>query len=243
MSTAAEAADRAVRSLRQVDRGVDHIAEHRAGSWQATGAASVEHQRTDRGALDEHGVVAAVDAGQRVADGNHRRVHTHCDVARLEVDLGDAQQLDDVAKAFGHGDVCRGDSADALVVHVAGDHLRPEGDRRHDRRLGPGIEPFDIGCWVTFGETQCLRLGESDAVVGALLGHLGEDEVGGAVDDPHDSSDRLAAQALAQYTDDGDATGNRRFEQQIDTGVVADAEQFGAHVGEQLLVGRDDGLA
>src|SRR6185295_13523598 len=116
-------------------------------------------------------------------------------------------------------------------------------DRRHDRRLGAGIEALDVGRRVAFGESQRLGFGEGDAVVGAFLGHLGEDEVGGAIDDPHDSRDGLAAQALAQGSDDGDATGYGGFEQQIHAGVVADAEQFGADVGQQLLVGGDHGLA
>ena len=130
-----------------------------------------------------------------------------------------------------------------FVVHVAGNDLRAERDRRHDRRLGPGIEALDVGGWIAFGEAQGLRLGQRHAVVGALLGHLGEDEVGRAVDDPHHARDRLAAKALAQGTDDGDAAGHGRLEQQVDTCVVADAEQLGADVGQQLLVGRDDRLA
>ena len=136
-----------------------------------------------------------------------------------------------------------GDPADALVVHVAGDDLRSECDRRHDRCLGTGIEPLDVGGWVAFGEPERLRLGQGDAVVGALLGHLGEDEVGRAVDDPHHARDRFAAQALAKHPDDGDAAGDGGFEQQVDTGVVADPEQLGADVGQQLLVGGDDRLA
>ncbi len=159
------------------------------------------------------------------------------------VDLGNAQQLDDVAQSPRHGDVAGGDATDAFVVHVAGDHLRSERDRRHDRRLGRGIETFDVGRGITLGESQRLRLGEGDAVVGAFLRHLGEDEVGGAVDDPHHTGDRLAAQALAQHADDRDAAGNGGFEQQVDTGVVADTEQLGADVGQQLLVGGDDRFA
>ena len=116
---------------------------------------------------------------------HHRRVDAHGDLAGRRVALGDAEQLDDVAEALGHGDVGGGDAADALVVHVAGDDLRAERDRGDDRRLGAGVVALDVGGRVALGEPERLRLGERLAVVGALLGHLREDEVGGAVDDAH----------------------------------------------------------
>ena len=136
-----------------------------------------------------------------------------------------------------------GDAADALVVDVAGDDL---GRRRRcgdDRRLGAGVEALDVGGRVALGEAEPLRLGEGGAVVGALLGHLGEDVVGGAVDDAEHAADRLAAEALAQGPDDRDAAGDGRLEEQIAAGRVGGGEQLGADVGEQLLVGRDDRLA
>ena len=61
-----ERAERAVGALGEVDRGVDDVAEHGARRRQSAGAAPVEHQRADRVALDEHGVVALAHAGQRV---------------------------------------------------------------------------------------------------------------------------------------------------------------------------------
>ncbi len=95
-----------------------------------------------------------------------------------------------------------------------------EGDRGDDRRLGAGVEALDVGRWIALGEPERLRLGQCRRVVGALLGHLREDEVGGAVDDPHHAGDRLAAQALAQGPDDRDAAGDRGLEQQVDAGCV-----------------------
>ena len=226
----------------EVDRGVDDVAEHRAGRGRTAGTAAVEHQRADRTALDEDRVVALAHAGERVGERHHRRVHAHTD-RTTGVGLGDAEQLDDVAQPLGHRDVGGGDAADALVVHVAGDDAGAERDGGHDRGLGAGVVALDIGRWVALGEAQRLRLGEGHRVVGALLGHLGEDEVGGAVDDAHHPADRLAAQALAQGAHDRDATGDRRLEQQVDTRLVGDGEQFGADVGEQFLVAGDHRLA
>ena len=121
--------------------------------------------------------------------------------------------------------------------------LAPERDRGDDRRLRAGVEALDVGGGVALGEPERLRLGQRGAVVGALLGHLGEDEVGGAVDDAHHAADRLAAQALAQRADQRDAAGDGGLEQQVDAGVVGGGVQLGADVGEQLLVRGDDRLA
>ena len=74
---------------------------------QAAGAAAVEHQRADGVALDEHRVVALAHAGQRVVQRHHRRVDAHGDLAGGLVELGDAEQLDDVAEAAGDVDVVR----------------------------------------------------------------------------------------------------------------------------------------
>ena len=80
---------------------------------------------------------------------------------------------------------CGGDPADALVVHVAGHHLHAERDGGDDGGLGAGVEALDVGGRIALGEAQRLCLGQRHAVVGTLLGHLGEDEVGGAVHDAH----------------------------------------------------------
>ena len=137
--------------LRQVDGGVDDVAEHRAGGRRAAGAAAVEHQRPDGVALDEHGVVAVADAGQRMVQRHHRRVDADRDSPCRRVLLGDGEQLDDVAEPVGDGDVVGGDPADALVVHVAGDDLGAERDRGDDRRLGAGVEALDVGGGIALG--------------------------------------------------------------------------------------------
>ena len=60
---------------------------------------------------------------------------------------------------------------------------------------------------------------------------------------PMHPADRLAGEALAQRADERDAARDRGLEQQVAAGSVGGAEQLGTDVGEQLLVGRDDGLA
>ena len=166
------------------------------------------------------------------------------------VELGDAEQLDDVAEALRHRDVVRGDAADVVAARVVGidrrgahDDLGAERDGGHDRRLGAGVVTLDVCRGIAFGEPESLGVGERSAVVGAVLGHLREDVVGGAVDDPHDPGHGLAAQALAQGPHHRDATGHRCLEQQVDTAFVRRGEQFGADVREQLLVRSDHRFA
>ena len=181
-------------------------------------------------------------------DRHHCRVDANADVAALAVALDDAEQLDDVTQAMRDGDLGAGDATDPLVVHVARNDLRTEGDRGDDRRLRASVETFDVGGRVALGESEALRFGQGRCVVGVSpagdrVGHLGEDEVGGAVDDAQHSSDRFAVQALAQRPHDRDATGYCRFEEEVATSCVGGGVELGADVGEQLFVRGDDRLA
>ena len=90
-------------------------------------------------------------------------MHPHGERAVVEA-LGDREQLHDVAEPLGGGDVVGGDLADALVVHVAGDHPDAERDRRDDRRLRAGVVPLDVRGGITLGVPEALRLGECVAV-------------------------------------------------------------------------------
>ena len=78
----AELADRRVRALVPVDGGVDEVAEDGAGGRRAAGAAAVEHEVADGGALHEDGVEALAHGGQRVLERDHGRVHPHADRRR-----------------------------------------------------------------------------------------------------------------------------------------------------------------
>jgi len=177
---------------------------------------------------------------------HHRRVHAHADIAVVALD--DGQQLDHVAEPAGDGELGRRDVGDPLVIDVAGDDLGAESDRGDDRRLRSGVEALDVGGGVAFGVPQLLGVDQRTGVVGvaALLdgvGHLGEDVVGGAVDDAEHPRDRLAVQALAQCPHDRDPTRHRRLEQEITAGGIGCRVQLGADVRQQLLVGGDDRLA
>ena len=129
------------------------------------------------------------------------------------------------------------------MVHVGGGDGGAERDAGDDRGLGPGVVALHVGGRVGLGVAQRLSLGEGVGVRGARLGHPGEDVVGGAVDDAHHAGDALPHQRLAERTDDRDAPGHRRLEEQVDPGALGGLEELGPVLGEQLLVAGDHGLA
>ena len=54
---------------------------------------------------------------------------------------------------------------------------------------------------VGFGVTEALRVLQGDVEIEPLVAHLGQDEVGGAVDDPGDPLDAVGREALAKRLD------------------------------------------
>ena len=172
----------------------------------------------------------------------------HADLVGFGVALDDAEQLDDVAEATGDRDLRGGDLADALVVDVAGDDLLAERDGCDDRGLRTGVVALDVGGRVTLGVPEALRVLQRRAVVGIAacvdgIGHLREDVVRRAVDDPEDAGDRFAVEALAQHPDERDPGCDRRLEQQVASGGVGRGVELGTDVREQFLVRGDDRLA
>ncbi len=177
---------------------------------------------------------------------HHRRMHPDRHPWRdadLEgIDLGDGQELDDVAELAGHGDVGRRDAGDAFVVHVAGDDGGAEGQGGDDGGFGAGVEPLDISGWIPLGVSELLGVGQGLGERGAFVAHLGQDVVGGAVDDAHHPADGLTDQRFAQDPDERDAARHRGLEEQVPPGLGGCLEQLGSVVGEELLVAGDDRL-
>jgi hypothetical protein len=77
----------------------------------------------------------------------------------------------------------------------------------------------------------------------ALVAHLGEDEVGRAVDDAGDPLDAVGGQAFAQRLDDRDAAGDGGFEGDHDALVLGSGKDLVAVLGQQGLVGGHHVLA
>ena len=154
-----------------------------------------------------------------------------------------ARQLDRVAQALGEFDIHRSDTGDPLPHDLVAGHVVTEGDTGQNGRLGGGVIALDVGGRVPLGQAQRLSLGQNVGIVGPLLGHLGEDEVGGPVDDPHHPVDPFPGQRFSQGAHQGDGPGHRRLVQEVDTSLLGQGAQshpFGR--GQQSLVGRDNRL-
>ena len=75
------------------------------------------------------------------------------------------------------------------------------------------------------------------------MDHLGEDEVGGAVEDTRDLADVVRDQTLVDRTDDWDAAADSRFKHEVGVLLGRDRQELRAVGGDQLFVGGDDALA
>ena len=157
--------------------------------------------------------------------------------------LGDAQQLDAIAELFGVFDVGRIQLGDAFDVGLVELHRDAERQRGQDGDLVRRIHAFDVEGRVGLGVAQTLRLFQHGVEAQALVAHLGQDEVGGAVDDARDPLDAVGGQAFAQRLDDGDAAGHRRLERDHHALVLRRLEYLVAVRGQQRLVGGDHMLA
>jgi hypothetical protein len=111
------------------------------------------------------------------------------------------------------------------------------------RHLVRRVDALDVEGRIGFGVAQALGLLQHGRKIEALVAHLGQDEVGGAVDDAGDPLDAVGREAFAQRLDDRDATGHGRFERHHHALLLRRREDLGAMHGEQRLVGGDHVLA
>ena len=118
-------------------------------------------------------------------------------------------------------------------------HRRAEGQPREDRHLRRGVAAGDVVGGVGLGVARALGLGER-LVVGRAAGHLGEDEVRRAVDDPVDALDRRCRERFLEHAHDRHGARDGRLEAQPHVVLARRLEQLLAVLGEQLLVGADD---
>ena len=105
------------------------------------------------------------------------------------------------------------------------------------------VDAFDIECGVGFGVALGLRGLQHFGERQALAAHLGQDEVGGAVDDAGDPFNAVSHQAFAQSLNNRDTTGDRSFEGDDDAFGACSREDFVAVQREQRFVCGDDVLA
>ncbi len=167
----------------------------------------------------------------------------HADGQLAVEPLGRADQPQREAEVAGVLDVLAGQVLDPLVRHVGEMHRGVEGQPREDRHLRGGVLAGDVVGRIRLGVAEPLRVGQRVRVRRAGRGHLGEDVVGGAVDDPVQPLDVLAGQRLLEHPDHRHDARHRGLEPQLDPVLARDAPQLLAVLGQQLLVRGDDVLA
>ena len=176
-------------------------------------------------------------------------MHAQFDAGRTAVrgvgfaPLRHTQQLDAVAELVGVADVGRLQLGDAFDVGAIKLHRHAEGDRTHDRDLVGGVYAFDVERGIGLRVTQALGLREHLGKVRSLGAHLGEDEVGRAVDDAGHPFDAVGGEPFAQRLDDRDTAGHRGFKGHRHTALACRLEDLAAVHRQQRLVGGDNVLA
>ena len=122
------------------------------------------------------------------------------------------------------------------------DH-RAKRKRGQDRELMRRVETADVEGGIGFRVAELLRLAEALREGQTPRFHSGQDVVAGAVQDAIDALDGIAGQSLAQGFDDRNAARDRRLEGKRDALFLGERGEPHAVLGEQRLVGGDEGFA
>jgi hypothetical protein len=214
----------------------DDVAEHRRCRLGAARAGARHRDLGDRGRLDHHGVERPLDRREWMPGVEEAGKDANADL-RVADPLGDPEQLQREAELLRVGEVVRLDLLDALIGDVLQLHGRPEGEPGEDRHLRRGIGTADVIARVRLRIAEILGLLQGLLVGEATPGHLGEDVVGGAVDDPEHLLDRDRAEALLDHADHRNRARDGRLEPKLGTALPRGGDQLLAVLGEQLLVG------
>jgi hypothetical protein len=118
-----------------------------------------------------------------------------------------------------------------------------EGQRAQDGQLVRGVDALDVEGRVGLGIAERAAPRPAHRRSPALVAHLGEDEVAGAVDDAGDPLDMVGGQALAQGLDDGMPPATAASKATVTPFGLGGGEDLVAVQRDQRLVGGDHVLA
>ena len=222
---------------------VDHIGHHRAGGGELAGPLAVKDHIPQHIAPHEHGVEHVVHAGQLVGVGHQHGLHAGGHPAFRQFPVpGD--ELDHAFQPFGGPDVRHRDAADAPGRDVVRVKRMAAGQRAENGDLAAGIPAIHIVPGVLgLGIAQLLGYAQRLGEFHVFPLHLGEHEVGGAVDDALDAADVVGRQALVHRGDDGGAAADAGFKQEGRPMRSGQSQQLGTIGGHHLLVGGADAAA
>ena len=118
-----------------------------------------------------------------------------------------------------------------------------EGQGGQNADLAAGIVALDVGGRILLGVAVDLRLTQRVLEGDAVVDHLGQDVVGGAVEDAADLVELVGSEALEHRADDRDAAADGRLEHVVDAMFLGDLEQLVSLRRDELFVGGADALA
>ena len=118
-----------------------------------------------------------------------------------------------------------------------------EGGRGGDDRLVHDIDAVDVSGGVALGVAHLLRLGEDVRELGAVLEHLVDDVVGGAVHDALERGDLVDAAGFLDPGDPGDAAADGGLDEEAHSVIESGLGELGEVRRDDRLVGRDHVLA
>ena len=220
---------------------IDQIGDHGRSRRLRPRALAVIQRRADGIALDQDGIHRPFNVGDQTLGRDQCRMHAQFDPFRSAP--GNTQELDAVPQLFGMLDIGGIEFGDPFDVGLVELHRVAKGNRAHDGQLVRSIDSFDIEGRIGFGVSQALRFLEDFVKRQPLAAHLGENEIGGPVDDPGDPFDAIGSQALAQGFDDRNAASHRGFERDRHPFFLRRSKYFVAEIGQQGLVGCNHMLA
>ena len=192
-------------------------------------------------AFDVDGVEGAAHLGNDVTLRKHG--WTNPDVQAPVHPLGLNQKLDAVSQLPCEFQVHRLDAANPLdedLFHFDG---RAEAQVGQDRDLVGRVDPVHVEGGVGLGQTLGLGLFENGFKILTLLGHLRQDVVRRAIDNPEDRLDDVGRESLFDGPDDGNRSPHGPFKSQVQTHFRGCGEDLFSMLGQKGLVGRDDVLS
>ena len=163
----------------------------------------------------------------------------HPDFHAAWLRLCDGEELDGVAQLAGVAEVPGGEAVDPLPEHLRRVNPRMEGEGGEDGQLVGGVKSGNVFGRIRLGVAKLLSPIQRVASVRAFVGHAGEDEVGGAVDDGVDGVDLVAEQVFRQRADDGNGAADGSFEAETQPLFVGQVQQLRPLLGNEVFVGGD----
>ena len=161
----------------------------------------------------------------------------------LPVCFGRGDQTNGAIEALRGADVDGAHVANAVSGNAGHVEASAESHAGEDAELVARVLTVDVEGGIGFGVSGLLRLGERLVEVDAAGFHLGEDVVGGAVEDAVQGAQAVSGGGFLDDAQDRNAAGDTGFEADGQVAGDGEGEEFVAVLGEELLVGGDDGLA